>query len=376
MARLEDNRRIGAPHEQELAQLLSALPVSALLVSPGGALIDAPAASMLLAGSSEGRGAEDGSEGEPIIDYVWELPAFSDMRDRAGLFRLLGRAQDGETVQVERPYTAPGRKPERRRGLLSLTPVLDEDGLVDLIALTLIDCEDHALPVLGPRDPTRIPAAQYRVEGVLDLAQAVIEISYALETPDGASRRDALFERLHRCAACTDALCQLDTQQISARDVLKYGLEPDAMDCLDLASSAETVPVALVPALSLLLAELASNAAAHGAWSRAGGRVQLALRRDTSLANAPAIVLDWVESGLQDLEQPAESGFGLQFIQDVLPRLYGADAQLDAQPGGYRCTVRLPLSATHLGAADAQLTQFGRFEGGYSADASLDADLG
>ena len=373
MARLEDNRHAGAPRGQALAQLLAALPVSALLVSPGGALIDGPSVDIALSGLA-GERADDG----PVIDYVWELPAFSDMRDRAGLFRLLGRAQDGETVQVERPYTAPGRKPERRRGLLSLTPLLDEDGLVDLIALTLIDCEDHALPVLGPRDPARIQAAQSRVEGVLDLAQAVIETSYALEAeaPSGrSSRRDALSERLHRCGACADALCQLDTQQVAMRDVLKYGLEPDAMDCVDRASSTDTVPIALVPALSLLLAELAANAAAHGAWSRTGGRVELALRRSSPGTRPPALVLDWAESGLQDLQPPQSSGFGLRFMQDVLPRLYGAEAKLDARPDGYRWTLTLPLGTQSGMAAGTPLREFGRFDGGFSVPDGRGADL-
>lgn len=361
MGRQDDHERSRASDDQQLERLLLALPVTALLVSPGGALIEPRA----------GHGPD-----EPVIDYVWELPAFSDTRDRASLFSLLGRAQDGESLQIEHDYTATRRTPagtlagttKRRRGLLSLSPIYDEDGLVDLIALTLIDCEDHALPVLGPREPSRIHAAQDRVDSVLALAQAVIETSYVIEhsedRPPEPAMREALSARLHRCASCSDALCRLDETQISTPDLLEFGMSAQERDRLELTCSNEAVPIRLVPALSLLLSELAANATKHGAWRDADGRVQLTLSRRLSGGPDAMLELVWSETAGRAVQTPTTPGFGLRYARSVLPELYGAQVELSVEPTGYRWQISLPLRAEARRAEE----DFARFDGGYDGE--------
>ena len=348
-----------------LQAILHALPVLAVFITPDGMLDD------------------------PDDDVaVWTLPEFTDKGlvgdapDR--LERLIERAGHGERVQTELWYRGRARTrfpdPTRRRGLLSLTPVHDEDGLVERIALCLVDCEDHGLPALGLRQPSRQPAAHARVETVLDLAQAVILTDYRLRSSGtdagGDQRREQLAARLRRCTACSDTLSMLGRRTVAFRDLL--GLAGLAgHERLDARARDAELPVRLAPALSLLLAELADNAARFGAWSGTSGRVSVGLGRDTR----DAFVLDWRESGV-DARPAALRGFGMVFAQDALPALYGGQTTLDVLPGGYHWRIGVPVTAEDAAAgrvegsaSDATVQpEFGRFDGGFTGADTVRAD--
>jgi PAS domain S-box-containing protein len=105
----------------------------------------------------------------------------------------------------------------------------------------------------------------------------------------------------------------------------------------------EVEDLALLPAaaqdLVLVLHELATNALKHGALSGPAGTVSLDIR-----AEGADLVLAWRETGGPPVVPPAEAGLGLTLLEQVAAH-DGGRAELDWQPEGLACTLRLPLAA-------------------------------
>jgi two-component sensor histidine kinase len=91
--------------------------------------------------------------------------------------------------------------------------------------------------------------------------------------------------------------------------------------------------------LVMVLHELATNAAKHGALSTAAGRVALDWRCDGG-----AVELRWAESAGPPVQVPARRGFGSTLIEQGIASGLGGETQFDFAPAGLVCTMRLPLS--------------------------------
>jgi len=97
-----------------------------------------------------------------------------------------------------------------------------------------------------------------------------------------------------------------------------------------------------VQLMALALHELATNAAKHGAFSRAFGRLVVTWRIEGSGATA-RLILDWHETGVPiPTELPARRGFGTELISRALPYQLKADTELRFTPDGIHCIIILP----------------------------------
>lgn len=95
------------------------------------------------------------------------------------------------------------------------------------------------------------------------------------------------------------------------------------------------MPSAAQP-LTLVLHELATNAAEDGALSCATGRLVLRWRRDEA-----GVLLDWCEQRGPPLTgAPAPAGFGTQLIEANVAPLDGTPAR-EWREGGLRCELRI-----------------------------------
>jgi two-component sensor histidine kinase len=92
--------------------------------------------------------------------------------------------------------------------------------------------------------------------------------------------------------------------------------------------------------LSIVLHELATNAAKHGALSRPEGRADVEWRRSRD-----QVELVWSETGGPTVVVPKRRGFGLRLISDSISYELGGEAAYDFAATGLICTLRLPASA-------------------------------
>jgi two-component sensor histidine kinase len=95
--------------------------------------------------------------------------------------------------------------------------------------------------------------------------------------------------------------------------------------------------------VAMLLHELATNAAKHGALSAPEGRISLAWSRE-----AEALRLVWRERGGPALAgPPSRSGFGSRLLVSLAERQLGGSVALEwSDPAGLTATLVLP--ARHL----------------------------
>ena len=101
-----------------------------------------------------------------------------------------------------------------------------------------------------------------------------------------------------------------------------------------------------VQALAMALYELTTNSLKYGALGQKNGRLNIHWRAETE-NDAPWILIDWKETGVDTAQTPAGSkgdGSGRRLIEDALPYQFGARTTFAIEQDGVRCTIALPLS--------------------------------
>ena len=97
-------------------------------------------------------------------------------------------------------------------------------------------------------------------------------------------------------------------------------------------------------AVSMVLHELTTNAAKHGALSTHGGRISVRWHRVMN-GNADArLCIEWQESGGPAVQAPDRSGYGMEVIRDLLPYELDSKVDLAFASAGVRCCIDIPVS--------------------------------
>ena len=73
----------------------------------------------------------------------------------------------------------------------------------------------------------------------------------------------------------------------------------------------------------MVLHELATNAAKHGAFKKKGGELRVSWHEETDSAGLRTVVIDWRELGCSHNENNAQSGYGTTLINSTLSALGG-----------------------------------------------------
>jgi two-component sensor histidine kinase len=132
----------------------------------------------------------------------------------------------------------------------------------------------------------------------------------------------------------------IDLAELVARTLKPYlGERPGAVE-----TGGDPVRLEASRALSvsLVLHELATNAAKYGALSKPEGRVRVTWRLDGD--RDPRVRLAWEERDGPNVSPPEEIGFGTRLIERVFSYELGGDAKLEFRPTGLRLEGWLPLS--------------------------------
>jgi two-component sensor histidine kinase len=102
-------------------------------------------------------------------------------------------------------------------------------------------------------------------------------------------------------------------------------------------SAAETQAVAMV------LHELVTNAAKHGALSSPNGQVFINWDQRTNGAGAPSLRFVWRELGGPSVAREVPSGYGTALIRGLVPHELGGSVDLVFAQDGVCCTIEIPL---------------------------------
>jgi two-component system, chemotaxis family, CheB/CheR fusion protein len=114
--------------------------------------------------------------------------------------------------------------------------------------------------------------------------------------------------------------------------------------------SVQGPPVMLKPQaalfLSLVVHELATNAAKYGALSAAGGRVEIAWT--IAGDRPPRLDLSWSEQGGPKIDGLPRRGFGAELIEHGIRFELQGEATLEAVAGALHCTISIPGNPQYI----------------------------
>lgn len=186
----------------------------------------------------------------------------------------------------------------------------------------------------------------HRVKNTLTTVQSIVARTLRGE-PDQARSRSLLESRLMALSRTHNVLSEENWDSADLHDIAAQALAPFAgHDRTRLHVGGPTVRLRPRAALtvSMVLHELATNAAKYGALSNTTGRVSLTWSiRDAE--QEPRLRLVWRETGGPDVKPAERKGFGSTLIDQGIAHELGGTASLDFDPGGVICTIEFPLGA-------------------------------
>jgi two-component system, chemotaxis family, CheB/CheR fusion protein len=182
----------------------------------------------------------------------------------------------------------------------------------------------------------------HRVRNILAVIQAVARYTLRSDVP-----RDQLVARFDgRLAALANAhtlLVQSEWKGADLGELARQQLGGQATDNPDRVRI-EGDPISLSPDLAtpfgLVLHELATNAAKHGALSNHSGRVTASWEAN-GRNNQRFLKFDWKEVDGPSVREPNTHGFGSTLIDTAIP---GAQVKREFRPDGFVCTIEVPLA--------------------------------
>ncbi len=184
------------------------------------------------------------------------------------------------------------------------------------------------------RQKLLINELNHRVKNTLATIQSIAMLT--ARRTESVPEFSAQFEaRLMALSDTHNLLTATGWEQAMLRDMLGREMRPYSPEqfALDGPDVLFAPPQAL--AMGMIIHELATNAAKHGALSRPGGRVSV---RWTAPDAQGRVALDWIETGGPKVarSKPERSGFGSRLIATSLKGDLGGAAELDYALEGFR----------------------------------------
>ena len=170
----------------------------------------------------------------------------------------------------------------------------------------------------------------HRVKNTLSVVQAIARQTFAKIVPPQAIETYSL--RVRALAGAYDTLLSDERESGDIKDVIERAVAPhhepgDHRFHLD--GPMISLPPKAVVALSLVLHELATNAAKYGALSNLTGHIDL-----TWWEADGRIGLSWIERGGPPVIKPEREGFGTKVVARAFSAEFESDVNFDYSPEG------------------------------------------
>ena len=180
----------------------------------------------------------------------------------------------------------------------------------------------------------------HRVKNTLATIVALAERS-GDDAVDIGDFRARFIGRVRAIARTHESLARSNWEPMRVGDVVAMTLAPfgsAGSEHLLASGDAATLAASKVAPLTMVLHELATNAAKHGAWSQKGGRVAVVW----ACTSDGALRLSWRESGGPALSARPAPGYGLRLIEGTVGHQLGGNTELEFRGDGLVCTLHIP----------------------------------
>ncbi|PVE59817.1 hypothetical protein DC429_05395 [Arthrobacter sp. TPD3018] len=268
-----------------------------------------------------------GQLGQPAREW------WSEMWDQ--LTPIFDRVLAGETVFVENGRYTPDRDGVSKEAFFthSHSPLWDADGRVAGIFLVVTETTSE---VVAKRDRDAATEQQlllneelaHRIKNTMSVVQAIAH--QTLDKVEDQEAVTAFGKRLSALAAANDVLTRDQWSTAKLGDVATGALATFGEDRFVLSGPDVIIGPRATLSLSLMLHELATNAAKYGALTAPAGRVAVdwVVRRD---GDKDVLDLRWTERGGPPAAEPTRKGFGSRLIRMGLTGSGGVELRYEAQ---------------------------------------------
>jgi two-component sensor histidine kinase len=264
--------------------------------------------------------------------WLWALLSFSALVLAGSLAWALARTMSRPITVATDAAAALGRGEAVRANSSSL-----------LEANTLVSALQSASRELSERaDHQRLLLNElsHRVKNVLAVVQAIIGRTLSDERSIHEGRR-SLGERVLALARAHELLMRTDWKGVSLTELIQTELQPFS-NRVSLEGPDIIIDGRVVQTIALVIHELATNAAKHGALSNDTGRVFLRWRVDDAADDA-RFKFRWEERGGPSVLPPTRKGFGSTLLETAITADLMIKPRLSFEPGGFVYELDVPL---------------------------------
>jgi two-component sensor histidine kinase len=183
----------------------------------------------------------------------------------------------------------------------------------------------------------------HRVKNTLAVLQAIASQTFRSASK---SERETFDGRLGALARAHDLLSQEKWAGAGVHDVVNRVLEPySVLNTPRITISGPKLPLTPPRAvmMSMILHEIATNAAKYGALSSDGGKITIDWKQLPE-SSPPKLQMTWVESGGPRVTAPTRKGFGSRLIERGARDQLGGSATADFLPTGVVYTIECALA--------------------------------
>ncbi|MFC3078440.1 MHYT domain-containing protein [Phenylobacterium terrae] len=248
-----------------------------------------------------------------------------------------------EAFEQRKPFTITARAQARDGRILWLrcdgAPRFEEGGRFLGYAGCNVDITEAHTSL--ERQQLLVNELNHRVKNTLATIQS-IAAQTAKGAPSPAQFREAFEARLVALSQTHNALTRGGWERASLRQLLTQELQPYSADQTRLDGPDVDLPPRAALSLGMVLHELATNAAKHGALSTPAGCVRVSWKLQQR-GGAQRLVLDWREEAGPRVETPSRRGFGSRLIETSIVRDLAGVAELKFAPRGVACRLEIPL---------------------------------
>lgn len=220
--------------------------------------------------------------------------------------------------------------------LVRLVPYLSQNNRTTGVVVTLVDITNLAKAEAHQR--VLIEELNHRVKNMLAV---VISISRATwRSSDSADVFIETFgERLQSMARAHTLLSNSGWTSVSLKSILNEELGAYD-DWIDLSGPDLELPTEIALSFGLIIHELTTNAAKHGAFSADGGHVSIKWTTQKGQLD-----LTWQETGGPPVNTPERKGFGLVLLEGQVSAQLGGQIDFSFQPTGLRVELSVPTAS-------------------------------
>ena len=269
----------------------------------------------------------DSDRGRPITDIV-NLLVYEDLK------------RDVEAVQISKSVVdhEVALKDTSATFLMRIRPYRTATNLIDGVVLTFVDItqrkrdEEHKKLLAGE--------IQHRTKNLIAVIGSIANRTLSNDRPIEISRK-VFTARLNALAQCHSLLMEAG-DGASLEEIVRA----------ELASFSERLTidgprVMLTPAgaqgFALIVHELATNAAKHGALANTLGMVSVVWSRTDMSGEEPRLSFRWRERGGPPVEQPTRKGFGSTLLELAIPSAH--HSEFNYAPEGLTYDLDVPLNS-------------------------------